>query len=116
MCLCVVVFKYICGKDLPGSKVAHTRHTGTLFPTSVLRWVKLSRILAPNTSIYRCMTISEYEHFGATTGGSPPAGQESTPERLEIEVKYLGRETIVILRPVEAHRIVVVTEPPGTSN
>ena len=96
--------------------MSHTRPTVPLFTTSVLTWVKLSRILVTNTSIYRGMTISEYEHFGATTGGSPPAGQESTPERLEIEVKYLGRETIVILRPVEAHRIVVVTEPPGTSN
>ena len=96
--------------------MSHTRPTVPLFTTSVLRWVKLSRILVTNTSIYRGMTISEYEHSGATTGGSPPAGQESTPERLEIEVKYLGRETIVILRPVEAHRIVVVTEPPGTSN
>ena len=96
--------------------MSHTRPTVPLFTTSVLRWVKVSRILVTNTSIYRGMTMSESEHFGATTGGSPPAGQESTPERLEIEVKYLGRETIVILRPVEAHRIVVVTEPPGTSN
>ena len=116
MYLCVVVYMYICGKDLGGAKVSHTRPTVPFFPTSVLRWVKLSRILVTNASIYRGMTISEYEQFGATTGGSPPAGQKSTPERLEIEVKYLGRETIVILRPVESHRIVVVTEPPGTSN